>query len=128
MWIKKDAVGRVRLGALDGAAGGKLKPLPSAATGQPRSLSAGGGQRLPLFTPSPSPSPPPFEDAVSRKRKNTQPLSSMGYEELRDQIAELEAQLLDPKVKDKYDDFNLALMMSRLKALQKAFKKMKKPK
>lgn len=133
MWIKKDAVGRVRLGALDGATGVKLKPLSSSATGQPRSLNGGGGgQRLPLFTPSPSPSPPPAaaaaEDAVSRKRKNSQPLSSMGYEELRDQIADLEAQLLDPKVKDKYDDFNLALMMSRLKALQKAFKKMKKPK
>jgi hypothetical protein len=144
MWVKRDLTGRVRLGALDGSP--SLRPLgagSSTGTGQPSTAPA--SRKLPLFSPSPSPSPPPpslasfpplgspppaaaADDAVSRKRKNTQPLSAMSYSDLAADIADTEAKLLDPAVKQVYDDFTIQLMMSRLKALQKAIKKMKKPK
>jgi hypothetical protein len=126
MWIKKGSTGKVQLGRLEGS------PPPSL------SLS-GGGQPRPfrLSSPSPSlsPSPPPaaadamlLDDPVSRKRRNSQPLSSMSYADLKSAVDELEATLTEPGVAQKYDAFNLSLMMTRLRAMQKQLKKTKKTK
>jgi hypothetical protein len=128
MWIKKDISGRVKLGRLDGDSSGAMNfSLAGSSMGQP-------SRKFTAFTASPasspSSSPPPasilLDDPVSRKRRNSQPLSSMSYDELKTSIDELESTLLDQTAKEQYDEFNLQLMMSRLKALQKQFKKTKK--
>lgn len=131
MWIKKGTTGKVQLGRLDSS------PFPSAAASSGSGGQPAGRQLSRRPSSSPSPSPPPaaaaadamlLDDPVSRKRRNSQPLSSMSYEDLKRSVDELEATLTEPGVKQKYDEFNLLLMMSRLKALQKQLKKTKKTK
>jgi len=112
VWLKKDAITAINTN-------GKIK--------------LGGYTSSPSFSPSPSPSlspspsPPPMpDDAISRKRRNTQPVSSWSYEQLKSGIDELECQLAAPDVKQRYDDFSIRLMLSKLEALRKQFQKTKK--
>lgn len=110
-----------------GAAGGTGQPKLSMPRMSLAALSASNGS--PLSSPSPSPSPPLMhsslsfaragsaaaaasassksgsspmdlaDDPVSRKRRNSQPLSSMSYHELESEIRAAEAVLLDQRAK-----------------------------
>ena len=135
----KAAMPRMSLAALSAANGSpQSSPSPSPPLSSPMHsslsfarASASTGSSAAAAASSSKPGSSPMEladDPVSRKRRNSQPLSSMSYHELEAAIRESEAVLLDQKVKEKFDEFNLQLMMSRLKALQKQFKKTKKPK
>lgn len=134
MWIKKDAIGvtpsgKIALGRIEGSA---MKPLalPPRSAGQPtRNFANSSPSPSPSMSPTPSPSSSPsltLDDPVAIKRRNSQPLSMMSAKDLKAKIDELEAILLNPTVKQEYDDFNLQLMISQLKAYKQAHKKAKK--
>ena len=127
MWINKKAQGTVRLGRLDGGSPSINFAATTSFTGQPPRFS------LSASPAAASPSPPPvsamqLDDPVSRKRRNSQPLASMSYEDLKAAVDEMESILTNQSLKEQYDQLSIQLMMTRFKLMQKQLKKTKRSK